>query len=71
MLLPIFELVKTGDSKKDFKIKNRVLMKKGVNKLGVKENLIVIPETLREKIKKMCHKETSGHLGILKTKENS
>ena len=68
-LAPIFELVKSGDSKTDFKIKNGVLVKKRVNKLGVEENLIVIPETLREQIKKMCHEETSGHLGILKTKD--
>ena len=44
-------------------------MKKRVNKLGVEENLIVIPEILRERIKKMCQEETSGHLGILNTKD--
>ncbi|GFX12276.1 retrovirus-related Pol polyprotein from transposon 412 [Trichonephila clavipes] len=33
------------------------------------ECLIVVPETLREQIKTICHDGTSGHLGVLKTKD--
>ena len=44
-------------------------MEKRVNKLGVEGNHIVIPETLWEQIKKMCHEETSGYFGVLKTKD--
>ncbi|GFW29668.1 retrovirus-related Pol polyprotein from transposon 412 [Trichonephila clavipes] len=40
-----------------------------INKLGVDECLIVVPETLREQIKTICHGGTSGHLGVLKTKD--
>ncbi|GFU20212.1 retrovirus-related Pol polyprotein from transposon 412 [Trichonephila clavipes] len=45
------------------------LVKKKVNKLVIEEYLIVVPEALREPIKTICHDGTSGHLGVLKTKD--
>ena len=50
-------------------MKNGVLVKKKLNKLGVEENLGVFLEIYREQIKKICQEETFGHLDILKTKD--
>ncbi|GBN95052.1 Retrovirus-related Pol polyprotein from transposon 17.6 [Araneus ventricosus] len=65
----LFELVKTKGNQTNFDVKNGVLVRKKINKLGVEEYAIVVPETLREQIKTMCHEGTSGHLGVLKTKD--
>ncbi|GFX36439.1 retrovirus-related Pol polyprotein from transposon 412 [Trichonephila clavipes] len=67
-LAPIIESVKNGNEA-DYGIKNGILVKKKINKLVIDECLIVVPETLREQIKTICHDETSGHLGVLKTKD--
>ncbi|GFX16129.1 retrovirus-related Pol polyprotein from transposon 412 [Trichonephila clavipes] len=66
-LAPIIESVKKG-SEADYGIKNGILLKKKINKLGIDECLIVVPETFKEQIKTICHDGTSGHLGVLKTK---
>ncbi|GBN69290.1 hypothetical protein AVEN_147376-1 [Araneus ventricosus] len=65
----LFELVKTKGNQTNFDVKNGVLVRKKINKLGGEEYAIVVPETLREQIKTMCHEGTSGHLGVLKTKD--
>ncbi|GFT38248.1 retrovirus-related Pol polyprotein from transposon 412 [Trichonephila clavipes] len=67
-LAPLIESVKKGNEA-DYGIKNGILVKKKVNKLGIEEYLIVVPEALREQIKTICHDGTSGHLGVLKTKD--
>ncbi|GFU32639.1 retrovirus-related Pol polyprotein from transposon 17.6 [Trichonephila clavipes] len=67
-LAPIIESVKKGNEA-DYEIKNGILVKKKINKLGVEEYLIIVPETLREQIKTICHDGTSGHLGVIKTKD--
>lgn len=69
-LMPLFELVKKEDSQTDFNIINGVLVKQKVNKLGSEKNLIVVPKTLREQVKRISHEDTSCHLGINKTKNN-
>ncbi|GFS74652.1 retrovirus-related Pol polyprotein from transposon 17.6 [Trichonephila clavipes] len=66
-LAPIIESVKKGNEAY-YGIKNGIWVKKKINKLGVEEYLIIVPETLREQIKTICHDGTSGHLGVLKTK---
>ncbi|GFW07939.1 retrovirus-related Pol polyprotein from transposon 297 [Trichonephila clavipes] len=60
--------VKKGNEA-DYGIKNGILVKKKINKLGIEEYLIVVPEALREQNKTICHDGTSGHLGVLKTKD--
>lgn len=68
-LAPLFELVKIKGNQTNFEIKNGVLVRKKINKLGGEDYAIVVPETLRDQMKTMCHESTSGHLGVLKTKD--
>ncbi|CAL1290941.1 unnamed protein product [Larinioides sclopetarius] len=68
-LTTLLESIKTKGEKTNFDVKNGVLVRKKINKLGGEEYAIVVPEKLREQIKTMCHEGTSGHLGVLKTKD--
>ncbi|KFM65211.1 Retrovirus-related Pol polyprotein from transposon 412, partial [Stegodyphus mimosarum] len=53
-----------------FKVKkNGLFGKMKIDKNGNERELIVIPEKYRNKIKSLCHDSTSGHLGVVKTKD--
>ncbi|GBN50200.1 hypothetical protein AVEN_35355-1 [Araneus ventricosus] len=67
---PLLNEGKTENSSKPnyFKIKeNGMLVKKKIDKNENERELIVVPEKYRDQIK--YHDSTSGHLGIVKTKD--
>ncbi|GBM65641.1 hypothetical protein AVEN_164743-1 [Araneus ventricosus] len=71
-LTPLLNEAQTENSSKpnDFKIKeNGMLAKKKIDKNEDERELIVVPEKYRDKIKSLCNDSTSGHLGIVKTKD--
>ncbi|GBN06625.1 hypothetical protein AVEN_215802-1 [Araneus ventricosus] len=71
-LAPLLNEAKTENSSKanDFQIKeNGMLVKKKIDKNENGRELIVVPEKYGDKIKSLCHDSTSGHLGIVKTKD--
>ncbi|GBN72535.1 Retrovirus-related Pol polyprotein from transposon 412 [Araneus ventricosus] len=71
-LAPLLNEAKTENSCKpnDFKIKeNGMLVKKKIDKNENERELIVLPEKFRDQIKSLYHYSTSGHLGIVKTKD--
>ncbi|GBM65618.1 hypothetical protein AVEN_164724-1 [Araneus ventricosus] len=71
-LTPLLNEAKTENSSKpnDFKIKeNGMLVKKKIDKNENERELIVVPEKYRDKIMSLCNDSTSGHLGIVKTKD--
>ncbi|GBM65304.1 hypothetical protein AVEN_61631-1 [Araneus ventricosus] len=71
-LAPLLNEAKTENSSKlnYFKIKeNGMLVKKKIDKNENERELIVVPEKYRDQIKSLCHDSTSGHLGIVKTKD--
>ncbi|GBM35625.1 hypothetical protein AVEN_244513-1 [Araneus ventricosus] len=71
-LAPLLNEAKTQNSSKPnyFKIKeNEMLVRKKIDKAENEREQIVVPEKYRDKIKSLCHDSTSGHLGIVKTKD--
>ncbi|GBM95981.1 Retrovirus-related Pol polyprotein from transposon 412 [Araneus ventricosus] len=71
-LAPLLNEAKTENSSKpnNFKIKeNGMLVRRKIDKNEIERELIVVPEKYRDQIKSLCHDSTSGHLGIVKTKD--
>ncbi|GBL76021.1 Retrovirus-related Pol polyprotein from transposon 412 [Araneus ventricosus] len=71
-LAPLLKEAKTENSSEpnDFKIKeNGMLVRRKIDKNEIERELIVVPEKYRDQIKSLCHDSTSGHLGIVKTKD--
>ncbi|GBN10429.1 hypothetical protein AVEN_190779-1 [Araneus ventricosus] len=71
-LAPLLNEAKTENSSKsnDFKIKeNGMLVRRKIDKNEIERELIVVPEKYRDQIKSLYHDSTSGHLGIVKTKD--
>ncbi|GFS53716.1 retrovirus-related Pol polyprotein from transposon 297 [Trichonephila clavipes] len=52
-----------------YSLEKELLVKNREDKLGNVVKLIVVPEGLRDPIKSLCHKGTSAHLGITKSKD--
>ncbi|MDW0176561.1 MAG: RNase H-like domain-containing protein, partial [Nitrososphaeraceae archaeon] len=73
-LKPLFNLVNRSSMIEDpmnecFIIKNKLLVKRKIDKTGLEKYLLVVPEKFRERLKVLCHEDTSAHLGVTKTKD--
>ncbi|CAL1293315.1 unnamed protein product [Larinioides sclopetarius] len=71
-LKPLFELAKVShenDKKNQNFVVNELLIKKHEDHVGDVRKLIVIPKKFRARIMSLCHENTSGHLGVTKTKD--
>ncbi|CAL1291709.1 unnamed protein product [Larinioides sclopetarius] len=72
-LKPLFEFAKVShenDKKnQNFVVVNELLIKKHEDHVGDVRKLIVIPKKFRARIMSLCHENTSGHLGVTKTKD--